>query len=192
MEHVSRVPDRIPPGRIKLTYEDYVELPDDGRRYEILDGELEVSPAPAPLHQQVSASLSFILGLHVRAQKLGRIYCAPIDVILAPTTVVQPDIIFVGAARESIVTRRAVEGPPELVVEILSPWSVRRDRVAKAALHARFGIGHYWLLDPEERVLEAYERAGEEYRLVATHGATGTMRTPLFPELEIDLSALWE
>jgi Uma2 family endonuclease len=64
MEHVNRVPDRIPPGRIKLTYEDYVELPDDGRRYEILDGELEVSPAPAPLHQQVSASLSFILGTH--------------------------------------------------------------------------------------------------------------------------------
>jgi Uma2 family endonuclease len=192
MRHVSRVPDRIPPGRIKLTYEDYVELPDDGRRYEILDGELEVSPAPAPLHQRVSQSLSLALGNHVRERRLGRIYCAPIDVILAPTTVVQPDLIFVSTARESMVTRRAVEGPPELAVEILSPWSVRRDRVAKAALYARFGIGHYWLLDPEERVLEAYEAAGEEYRLVATHGVTGTMRTSLFPELEIDLSALWD
>ena len=192
MRHVSRVPDRIPPGRIKLTYEDYVELPDDGRRYEILDGELEVSPAPAPLHQRVSGNLEFVLHGHVSARRLGRVYHAPIDVILAPTTVVQPDVIFVAAARESIVTRRAVEGPPDLVVEILSPWSVRRDRVAKAALYARFGIGHYWLLDPEERIFEAYEAAGEEYRLVATYGATGTMRTSLFPELGIDLPTLWE
>ena len=192
MRPVSRVPDRIPPGRIKLTYEDYVELPDDGRRYEILDGELEVSPAPAPLHQRVSQSLSVVLDSHVRPRRLGRVYCAPIEILLAPTTVVQPDLIFVSATRESIVTRRAVEGPPELAVEILSPWSVRRDRVAKAALYARFGIGHYWLLDPEERVLEVYERTGEEYRLVATHGATGTMRTSLFPGLEIDLTTLWE
>lgn len=192
MSRMGRVPDRIPPGRIRLTYEDYVELPDDGRRYEILDGELEVSPAPSPLHQTVSMSLSLILGGHVRARKLGRVYHAPIDVILAPTTVVQPDLVFVAAARESFVTRRGIEGPPDLVVEILSPWSVRRDRVAKAALYARFGIARYWLFDPEERLVETYEEAGGEYRRVATHGATGTMRTPLFPELEIDLAAVWE
>lgn len=192
MRHVSRVPDRIPPGPIKLTYEDYVELPDDGRRYEILDGELEVSPAPTPLHQRVSLNLVVILDGYVRPRKLGCVYHAPIDVLLAPTTVVQPDLIFVAAARESIVTRRAVEGPPDLVVEILSPWSARRDRVAKAAIYARFGIGHYWLLDPEERTFEVYEAAGREYQLVATHGATGTARTSLFPELEIDLTALWE
>ena len=84
MRHVSRVPDRIPPGPIKLTYEDYVELPDDGRRYEILDGELEVSPAPAPLHQRVSQNLSVILDGYVRPRKLGRVYHPPIDVILAP------------------------------------------------------------------------------------------------------------
>ena len=192
MGHVSRVPDRIPPGRIKLTYEDYVELPDDGRRYEILDGELEVSPAPAPLHQRVSLNLSVTLHGYVRPRKLGRVYCAPIDVLLADTTIVQPDLVFVPTDRESIVTKRAIEGPRELVVEILSPWSVRRDRVTKAALYARFGIGHYWLLDPEERVFEVYEAAGGEYRPIATHGATGTMRTSLFPELEIDVSTLWE
>jgi len=192
MRHVSRVPDRIPPGPIKLTYEDYVELPDDGRRYEILDGELEVSPAPAPLHQRVSQNLSVILDGYVRPRKLGRIYHPPIDVILASTTVVQPDLIFVSTAQEAIVTKRAVEGPPELVVEILSPWSVRRDRVAKAAIYARFGIGHYWLLEPEARIFEVYEVERAEYRLVATHGASGIMRTPLFPDLDLDLSLLWE
>src|SRR5262245_6902333 len=112
MRHVSRVPDRIPPGPIKLTSEDYVVLPDDGRRYEILDGELEVSPAPAPLHQRVSQSLSSALHVHVRERRLGRVYSAPIDVILAPTMVVQPDVVFVSTGRETIVTKRAVEGPP--------------------------------------------------------------------------------
>jgi len=192
MRRMGRVPDRIPPGRIRLTYEDYVELPDDGRRYEILDGELEVSPAPAPLHQRVSQNLSFALHGHVRSRKLGSVYCAPIDVILAPTTVVQPDLVFVSAGREAIVTARAVEGPPDLVVEILSPWSVRRDRVAKAAVYARFGIGQYWLLDPEARRAEVYESGSGEYRLIATHGATGIMRTSLFPELQIDLETVWE
>src|SRR3989442_10194004 len=140
MRRMSRVPDRIPPGPIKLTYEDYVDLPDDGKRYEILDGELEVSPAPAPRHQGVSRNLLLILQGHVQERRLGTIYYALIDVLLADTSIVQPDLIFVAAGRESIITARAIEGPPDLVVEILSPWSVRRDRRTKAKLYARFGI----------------------------------------------------
>jgi Uma2 family endonuclease len=159
---------------------------------EILDGELEVSPAPAPLHQRVSQNLSVILDGYVRPRRLGRIYRAPIDVLLADTTIVQPDLVFISAGREAIVTKRAVEGPPDLVVEILSPWSVRRDRVAKAALYARFGIAHYWLLDPEVRIFEVYKAEDAEYRLVETHGASGMMRTPLFPDLDADLSVVWE
>ena len=143
MVGMSRVPNRIPPGPIKLTYEDYVDLPDDGRRYEILDGELEVSPAPAPRHQSVSLNLLRILDRHVEERGLGRLYYAPIDVILAPTTIVQPDLLFIAAGRESIVTGKAIEGPPDLMVEIISPWSGRRDRVAKATLYARYGVRHY-------------------------------------------------
>src|SRR6266478_3626540 len=127
---MSRVPDRVPPGPIKLTYEDYVDLPDDGRRYEILDGELEVSPAPAPKHQAVSRNLLWIVHGHVQERGLGSVYYAPIDVILTDTSIVQPDLVFIAAARESIVKQpwnRRCAG----AVEILSPWSVRRDRVAK-------------------------------------------------------------
>src|SRR5438445_9675164 len=161
---MSRVPDRVPPGPIKLTYEDYVGLPDDGRRYEILDGELEVSPAPAPRHQRVLLNLLRIVDRHVEERDLGQVYVAPIDVILVPTTIVQPDLVFVAAGREAIVSERAIEGPPDLAVEILSPWSDRRDRVAKAALYARYGIRHYWIPDPVARPLEVYEVKGTEYR----------------------------
>src|SRR6059036_1415790 len=108
MVGMSRVFERLPPRN--LTYEDYVGLPDDGRRYEILDGELEVSPAPAPPHQGVSGNLFFVLHGHVQERGLGRLYCAPIDVILARDSIVQPDLVFVAAGRESIVTERAIEG----------------------------------------------------------------------------------
>ena len=91
---MGRVPDRIPPGPIKLTYEDYVDLPDDGRRYEILDGELEVSPAPAPRHQAVLRDLMLAVYGHVRERRLGDVYFAPIDVILADTSIVQPDVVL--------------------------------------------------------------------------------------------------
>src|SRR3989441_10260228 len=121
MRSMSRAFERLPPG--KLTYEDYVGLPDDGRRYEILDGELEVSPSPAPRHQAVSLGLASILHRHVRERELGSIYCAPIDVTLADSSVVQPDIVFIAAGRESIISRRGIEGPPDLAVEILLPWS---------------------------------------------------------------------
>jgi len=189
MRSMSRAFERLPPG--KLTYEDYVGLPDDGRRYEILDGELEVSPAPAPRHQGVSGHLFFILYGHVQERALGRVYHAPIDVILATDSIVQPDLLFVAAGREAIVTERAIEGPPDLAVEILSPWSDRRDRVAKAALYARYGIRHYWIPDPVARTLEVYEVKGTEYRRVAVHEGAARVRTTLFPDLEIDLGRVW-
>ena len=191
MRTMGRVPDRIPPGPIKLTYEDYVDLPDDGRRYEILDGELEVSPAPAPRHQAVLRDLTLAVYAHVRERRLGEVYFAPIDVILADTSIVQPDFVFIAAGRATIITGRGIEGPPDLAVEILSPWSIRRDRVVKAALYARYGIRHYWIVDPDARILEEYAAETAEYRLVGRHEGAGTVRTAVFPDLEIDLGAIW-
>ena len=191
MSRMSRLPDRIPPGPIKLTYEDYVDLPDDGRRYEILDGDLEVSPAPAPKHQAVSGNLFSILHGHVQERGLGSVYYAPIDVLLADTSIVQPDLVFIDAARASIVSRRGIEGPPDLAIEILSSWSVRRDRIAKAALYARYGIRHYWVLDPDARTLEIYEADGAQYRSVERYEGHATVRTAVFPDLEIDLGRVW-
>jgi len=182
-------PDRLPPG--PLTYEDYVELPDDGKQYEILDGELFVSPAPVPRHQAVSRNLLLILGRFVADHRLGTIFYAPIDLILAENTIAQPDLLFIRAGRESIVTERAVEGPPDLVVEILSPSSNRKDRTTKAGLYARFGIAWYWIADPIERTIEIYELEGDRYRLVSVTAADAIVTSPLFPGLEIRLADVW-
>jgi Putative restriction endonuclease len=100
----------IPQGKIVLTYDDYCELPNDRNRYEILDGELSVTPAPRTKHQSISGHLYRILANHIVANQLGDIYAAPTDVILAPTTVVQPDLIVIGNDRRGIVTERAIEG----------------------------------------------------------------------------------
>ena len=189
---MSLVPDRIPSGRIKLTYDDYVGLPNDGKRYEILDGELSVSPAPTSRHQTVSMNLSTILNLFVRQRRLGRVLAAPTDVILAPTTIVQPDILFVRAERASIIEERAVEGPPDLVVEILSTWTARQDRTTKAALYARFAIPHYWIVDPEAHAIERYEIEGDSYHLAKKESGDATISSALFPGLEIRLAEVWD
>ena len=189
---MSAMPDRVPVGRIKLTYEDYASLPEDGRRYEILDGELAVTSAPSPKHQVVSRNLEWVLHGHVRQKGLGTVLDAPIDVILSTTTIVQPDLLFIRSGREVIVTERGIEGAPDLIVEILSPSSTRQDRVVKAALYARHGVGHYWIVDPEARAIELYELEEEAYRLAVKVAGGEILRPSLFPGLEIDLGEIWD
>lgn len=184
--------NRIPEGKIVLSYEDYVRLPDDRNRYEILDGELAVTPAPSPEHQRVSLNLTLVLGNHVRAVKLGHLYCAPIDLILAPTTVLQPDLAFISIERQGIVTARGIEGSPDLIIEILSAGTARTDRTTKAHLYARYGIRHYWIVDPESRTLEAYSLAAETYRLDHHLSGSAEFTPALFPGLTIRLADLWE
>lgn len=181
----------IPAGKIVLTYDDYCLLPDDRNRYEILDGELSVTPAPRIAHQRASHSLDIVLSSHIKPRQLGEIFAAPTDVILASTTVVQPDLVFVGNDRRHFITERAIEGPPTLVVEILSPTTSQTDRVTKAQLYARFGVLHYWLLDADAQIFEAYELTGSEYKLVAKAQGSEIVTPSLFPGLSIALADLW-
>jgi Uma2 family endonuclease len=188
---MSAAPDRVPAGRIKLTYDDYASLPRDGRRYEILGGELAVTPAPSSRHQMVLRNLAWVLHGHVRVRGLGNVLFAPIDVILSTTTVVQPDLLFVRSGREVVVTERGIEGAPDLIVEILSPSSARQDRIVKGALYARHGVRHYWIVDPEARGIELYELEEEAYRLIAKAAGEEPFSPSLFPGLEIDLGEVW-
>jgi Uma2 family endonuclease len=171
--------------RVVLTYENYAALPDDGRRYEIHDGELSVTPAPGTQHQRVSRDLLGILDRHVKERGLGEALDAPLDVILANTTIVQPDLVYVDPGRARFVTPRGIEGPPTLVIEIISPTTSRIDRVTKLQLYARYAIPYYWIVDQDARTIEAYALAEGGYWLITT--ARGTERAALapFPDLAL-------
>ena len=141
--------------RALLTYRDYAALPDDGRRHEIHDGELSVTPAPGTRHQRVIGALYTLLRAHVEAHRLGEVFLSPVDCILSDTTVVEPDLVYVDPTRAHLVTERAIEGPPMLVVEVLSPSTTTIDRSRKRELYARHGIAYYWIVDPVAGTFEA-------------------------------------
>ena len=183
--------EQPPAGRIVLTYEDYCALPDDGKRYEIIEGELYGTPSPRRAHQELAGNLFVVLKPFVTARRLGTVFIAPFDVILEETSVVVPDLLFVAQDRVEIVTDRGVRGAPDLIVEILSPGTARRDRVEKAKLYARHGVRHYWLADPEARILEVYELGEGQYRRAASLADDDSFSPSLFPGLTIPLSSLW-
>ena len=175
-----------------LTYQDYLELPNDGRRYEIVDGELTVTPAPGRRHQGALVRLASELHGHVSALRLGKIYVAPFDVILAETAIVQPDIIFVANDRQSILSDRGVEGAPTLVIEILSSSTARSDRGAKRQLYARYGVPWYWLVDPDRRAIEMYRHAGDAFEEAGSMLGEELVDRPPFLGLRVGGSALWD
>lgn len=136
-------------------YNDYANLPDDGIRYELVDGTLQaMSPAPHPIHQLVCQEVSFYLKQTCQLEYIT--FVAPIDVILSENEVRQPDIAMIHKSRVNLVTNRGIEGSPDLVVEILSPSSIKRDRKDKSNTYARYGIREYWLIDPVQKALEQY------------------------------------
>ena len=177
--------------RTLLTYRDYAAFPDDGRQYEIHDGELSVTPAPGTAHQRISRTLLVALHLHVSARGLGEVFSAPIDLILSDGAIVQPDIVFVAVDRSSVISTRGIEGPPTLALEILSPYSRTIDRQRKMRLYARYGVPYYWIVDPEARRVEAYVLVDGRYAL-ATSGSDGeTFHAEPLPKLELALASLW-
>lgn len=155
----------------RWSYADYLQLPDDGTRCEILEGERVMTPAPFTPHQRVSENLGFLLAAFVRRTKAGVIFRAPCDVILAEDTVVQPDLLFVPAARTSLIQKRGVFGAPDLMVEILSESDPERDTVRKLRIYGRHGVREYWILDPErDRVLVFALEGRELLRKAALEG----------------------
>src|SRR5215212_8707627 len=173
----------------KLTYEDYLLLPEDGRRYEIIDGELFVTPAPSRKHQTVAYNLVLRIGNHLADHNTGRLFFAPFDVVLSEHDVVEPDLLFISRERNAILTQKNVQGPPDLAVEILSESTRKRDKVLKRKRYEQFGIAEYWIIDPELESVEIHRRVGNAFELVAelTSGTGGMLTSPLFPGLAIDV-----
>jgi len=177
--------------RAVLTYDDYAALPDDGRRYEILDGDLSVTPAPGSAHQIILANLFRIVDAHVGAHNLGLVLFAPLAVILADTTVVEPDLIYLDNARRNRVSGRGIEGAPTLLVEVLSPGTTKTDRGRKFALYARYGVPFYWIVDLEARAVEVFRLENAAY-VLALRAAGPEPCAPLpFPDLGLVIDDLW-
>jgi Uma2 family endonuclease len=147
----------------KLTYEDFLLFPDDGKRHELIDGEHLVTPSPNLRHQWISRNLFRVLDSHVTTHDLGRVFYAPLDVLLSDVDVVEPDLLFVSRERSSLLGRANVQGPPDLVVEIVSPSHRRQDEVLKRDLYDRAGVVEYWLVDPEAETVKVFQRDGHRY-----------------------------
>lgn len=173
----------------KLDYSDYIATPDDGKRYEIVEGELHVTPSPSPRHQRVSRRLERNLEEYFGARTAGEVFHAPIDLILTNHDVFVPDVLVV--SDPALVSDRGIEGPPLLIVEILSPSTRKQDRGLKARRYAELGVEHYWIVDPEYRRVECHRASGGAFRPVVEAEGGATLTHPDWDGLEIDLSALW-
>jgi len=173
-----------------LTYDDLRQMPDDSNRYEIIGGELIVSPSPNRSHQIVAYRLTQLVGDMVDARRLGQVPFAPVDVRLSPHSVVQPDLLFIRNDRLHIYGPTGpVEGAPDLVVEIVSPSSQVMDRVRKAALYADSGVSEYWIVDPEKREVQVLVLAQGRYEPVESDA--GELPSTVIPGLVVDPDVLF-
>jgi Uma2 family endonuclease len=177
--------------RVRFTADDLWDTPEDGNRYEVVDGELYVTPAPLEPHQKGASNLFGYLWQYVRERRLGTVYTAPLAVVLDEENAVQPDLVYVSQERQGIVVERGLEGAPDLVVEVLSPRTQARDRGVKMKRYAAAGIPHYWIVDPVARTIEAYRLGEQGYELGATRGPGSSFEPEHFPGLEIPIDELW-
>lgn len=174
----------------KYTYEDYLKTPND-KRYELIDGELLMTPSPVPSHQRISGKLEFKLREFITKNKIGEVFDAPCDVYLDNENVVQPDILFISKDRLDIIGDKNIQGVPNLVIEIISENSVYRDMVQKKRLYARFGVKEYWIVIPEEKEVEVYILKGEAYQLYKTYTKVDILEAPSLKGLKIGLKEIF-
>ena len=176
--------------KIKFTVADYMTTPED-KRYQLLDGDLILAPAPTDKHQAISLHLAVSLHQFVQENDLGLVRYAPYDVVLSDYDVFQPDILFVSNARSDIVTEANIQGAPDLVVEILSPGTATYDRGYKQGLYSRHDVREYWLVDPDAETVEVLAESQEGLVPIATYDAAGTLTSPLLEGLAIELAGVF-
>ena len=174
-----------------LTYDDLLQMPDDGQRYEIIDGELIVTPSPTANHQRVLVQLIRLLDAFVLEHGGGELFVAPFDIQLGYHDIVEPDLLFIASEQGRVPgEHHKFEGSPDLVVEIISPSSRQTDRVKKMALYARSGVQEYWIADPVERTLVVNVLEGQTYR-PAPPNAEGWLASRVLPGLRLDPTTIF-
>lgn len=175
------------------TYEAYLALPDDGNRYEIIEGELYVTPAPSVGHQEVSGELFFAMRSFVRVHRLGALYYPPFEVHLSEETrPVQPDLTFIRTENKPTFSMNYFEGVPDLVVEIFSPSTHRNDQTVKYDAYQNAGVAEYWMVDPLARTVWVYTLQEGKYALHRQFVGNDTITFKLLAGLEIVNNTLFD
>ena len=182
------------PARVRLTYDDFLLFPDDGKRHELIDGEHYVTPSPNIRHQAILGNLYFLIRSWLEQHPVGRAFMAPLDVVISNFDVVEPDLLFVSRERApDILTVKHVTGAPDIVVEIGSPATRKRDETIKRRLYERSGVAEYWVIDPDLEVVRVYRnqdgRFGRPVELRAESG--DVLATPHLEGLEIELTRIF-
>jgi Uma2 family endonuclease len=179
---------------VKLTYDDFVLFPDDGQRHELVDGEHWVTPSPNYRHQKVSLNLSVLIATWLERHPIGQVLYAPFDVVFTKFDVVQPDLLYLSnECAAEVLTSANIQGVPELVIEIGSPATRRRDETIKRHLYDRAGVSEYWVVDLELDLVRVYRREDRQFaRPVELSAEAGdTLTTPLLPNLELPLERIF-
>lgn len=176
---------------VKFTYEEYRTLPENGRHYQVVDGDLIMSPAPTTRHQHILASIFVELWGFAKSRRRGVVLCSPLDVILSEDNVVQPDIVYVSNKRRSIVVREGFRGTPDLCVEILSPSNRDLDLNAKRLLYARFGLPELWIVDPDANTLHLFRLHENHQAPLKVFGANDTLTSRLLPGFSLALNEVF-
>jgi len=192
--HGSDDVTRTNPG-VKLTYDDFVLLPDDGMRHELIDGEHYVTPSPNMKHQRVSGNLHWLIRRHLETHPVGEVFYAPFDVVLSRFDVVEPDLLYMSRERAAqVLTSKNVQGAPELVIEIASPGTRKRDETIKRRLYERMGVTEYWVVDPEVDTIRVYRLMGSAYAPAdeLSLEAGDVLKTSLLPGLELPLGHVFK
>lgn len=181
-----------PSSQRRLTYDDFARFPDDGKRHEIIDGVHYVTPSPLTRHQRMVGGLSFAIESYLRAHPgTGEVFLAPFDVVLSNWDVVEPDLLLIGADQPGVVTEKNVQGPPALVIEVLSPGTRSRDRRLKRDLYERTGVGEYWMVDPHDNTVTVCRReSGSAFDPAFTLAPGETLTTPLLAGFALNVADL--
>lgn len=177
----------------RLTYADYCQIPDDGKRHEIIDGIHYVSPAPRYIHQQIIVNLAGILNTWVKAQKSGIVLVAPFDVLLSDFDIVQPDVLFISNENRGILNEKNATGAPDIAIEVLSPSNPNHDRELKFGRYERFGVKEYWIIDPQTENVSVYCLIQGHYQksFSLLNEQDDTLTSTLLPGIEIRLNDIF-
>ena len=190
----STAPPTAPPEPLpekeRYTYDDYARLP-EGAPYQLINGSLVMSPAPASYHQIVHARLFLALATRVDEQNLGQVMSAPVDVRLSDTDVVQPDLLFVAQERLDIIGEQVIDGAPDLVMEVLSPSTAHHDLTTKKRLYEMHGVHEYWVVDPKSRTVEIHTRTDTGFIQHQRRVDSGTATSALVEGLAVKLETLF-